>query len=74
LAVFGCVVLFLFLPMEAKLVFPIWAAIGLVFYFLYGYRNSHVARGLVTPAGGEELLGEIHSLVDYPEDCPRERD
>ncbi len=46
LAVVGCIILFLFLPADAKLVFPIWSAIGLVFYFFYGYRKSHVARGL----------------------------
>lgn len=47
LAVIGCVGLFIFLPTPAKLVFPIWSAIGLVLYFSYGYRKSHVARGLV---------------------------
>lgn len=47
MAAVGCVVLFMFLPTAAKLVFPIWSAIGLVFYFLYGYRKSHVARGLI---------------------------
>lgn len=47
LAVAGCLVLFFFLPMAAKLVFPIWAAIGLAFYFLYGMRKSHVGLGVV---------------------------
>ncbi|ODT63398.1 amino acid permease [Phenylobacterium sp.] len=47
LAIAGCITLFFFLPPAAKLVFPVWSAIGLVFYFLYGYRKSHVARGLV---------------------------
>ncbi len=46
LAVLGCLILFFFLPIQAKLLFPIWSAIGLVFYFAYGYRHSHVARGL----------------------------
>ena len=46
LAVLGCSVLFVYLPIEAKLVFPIWASIGLVFYYFYGYRNSHVGKGI----------------------------
>ncbi|MGR9108625.1 MAG: amino acid permease [Gammaproteobacteria bacterium] len=74
LAVTGCLILFFFLPTDAKLVFPIWASIGLVFYFLYGYRNSHVARGLLTPSGGEDLLAEVHSLVDYDEPFSPNRD
>jgi len=47
LAMAGCVTLFMFLPPAAKLVFPVWSAIGLVVYFIYGYRKSHVARGVV---------------------------
>jgi APA family basic amino acid/polyamine antiporter len=47
LAIAGCVTLFFFLPPAAKLVFPVWSGIGLVVYFLYGFRKSHVARGLV---------------------------
>lgn len=43
LAMLGCVILFLYLPREAQLVFPIWGTLGLVFYFLYGYRKSHMA-------------------------------
>ena len=43
----GCVFLFFNLPHDAKLVLPIWGGIGLVVYFLYGYRKSHVGRGLV---------------------------
>jgi APA family basic amino acid/polyamine antiporter len=64
LAVAGCGALFMFLPRDAKLVFPIWGAIGLVFYFLYGYRNSHVARGIDTGSGGEDLIAEIRPLAD----------
>ena len=45
LSVVGCVVLFFYLPRDAKLVFPIWAAIGLFFYFIYGYRKSHMKPG-----------------------------
>ncbi|MFC0204946.1 amino acid permease [Novosphingobium soli] len=47
IAAIGCVVLFFNLPMEAMLVLPIWGAIGLVFYFAYGYRKSHVGRGII---------------------------
>ncbi len=47
ISVTGCVVLFWFLPFDAKMVLPVWGAIGLLFYFLYGYRKSHVGRGIV---------------------------
>ncbi|QDX26092.1 amino acid permease [Sphingomonas suaedae] len=43
----GCIFLFVNLPLEAMLVLPIWGAIGLVIYFLYGYRKSHLGRGIV---------------------------
>ena len=34
----------------ALIVFPVWGGIGLVFYFLYGYRKSQLAHGVtVTP-------------------------
>ena len=46
LAILGCLVLFFFLPWQAKLLFPIWSGIGLLFYFAYGYRHSHVGRGI----------------------------
>ncbi|WP_421738232.1 amino acid permease [Caulobacter sp.] len=58
LAIIGCLVLFMFLPPMAKWLLPIWAAIGLVFYFAYGFRKSHVGRG---------LRGEVHEL---DEDAP----
>jgi APA family basic amino acid/polyamine antiporter len=47
LAAAGCILLFLFLSGIAKVVFFAWAAIGLVFYFLYGRTRSNVARGIV---------------------------
>ncbi|WP_430419052.1 amino acid permease [Phenylobacterium sp.] len=45
LALLGCVVLFIFLPNDTKLMFFGWAIIGLIVYFSYGYRKSHVAHG-----------------------------
>jgi APA family basic amino acid/polyamine antiporter len=45
LSVVGCVTLFAFLPWQAQILFPVWSLIGLAFYFAYGYRHSHVARG-----------------------------
>jgi APA family basic amino acid/polyamine antiporter len=45
LSVIGCVVLFIFLPWQAKVLFPVWSLVGLAFYYAYGYRHSHVGRG-----------------------------
>jgi basic amino acid/polyamine antiporter, APA family len=47
LAAIGCVYLFSSLSAETQLLFAGWAVVGLVVYFLYGYRKSHVARGLI---------------------------
>jgi APA family basic amino acid/polyamine antiporter len=68
LAMLGTLILFYYLPAEAQWVFPLWGSIGLVFYFLYGYRKSHLAPGINTPAGGEDLLAEVRPLADLPSD------
>jgi len=47
LSAVGCAFLFWNLPHDAKMVLPIWGGIGLVIYFLYGVRKSHLGRGLV---------------------------
>ncbi|MCZ8323952.1 MAG: amino acid permease [Sphingomonadaceae bacterium] len=47
LAVFGCGYLFFNLSGYTELMFLAWAAVGLVVYFAYGRRKSHVGRGLV---------------------------
>jgi APA family basic amino acid/polyamine antiporter len=47
LAIAGCLLLFVNLNMESKLLFVTWTALGLVVYFLYGYRHSHVGRGVI---------------------------
>jgi len=45
LAIFGCLLLFVNLSMTAKVVFLVWAVIGLILYSVYGYRRSHLANG-----------------------------
>lgn len=47
LAILGTLGLYLNLPTEAKLVLPVWGAIGLVVYMLYGRRKSHVGLGII---------------------------
>jgi APA family basic amino acid/polyamine antiporter len=44
LAVIGCLLLFVNLSMTAKVVFVIWAVLGLILYRFYGYRRSHLAQ------------------------------
>jgi APA family basic amino acid/polyamine antiporter len=55
--VIGCIFLFFNLAREAMLVLPIWSAVGIAFYFLYGYRRSHLGRGIV-----EVHETEIHDI------------
>jgi APA family basic amino acid/polyamine antiporter len=57
LTILGCLFLFLNLPTEALVGLPLWGAIGLVVYFAYGYRKSHLGRGLV-----EVHEAEIHDI------------
>ncbi len=57
LAAAGCVFLFFQLSGYTELMFFGWAAIGLVVYFTYSRKRSHVGRGLV----------EVHELdADAP--------
>ncbi len=76
LAVVGCITLFMFLPNDAKLVFPIWSGIGLIFYFLYGYHKSHVARGIDSAAGDENTIDQVQSSTDCDRDnsSPKNKD
>jgi basic amino acid/polyamine antiporter, APA family len=45
LAVFGCLLLFINLPLKTLEVFFGWGIVGLVVYYLYGHRKSHLANG-----------------------------
>ena len=47
LAIIGCVALYWYLGLIAKLVLFGWGAIGLVVYFGYSRSRSHVGRGVV---------------------------
>ena len=46
LTIVGCVFLFFNLPAQAMLFLPIWGVLGLVLYFTYGRRHSHLVRGI----------------------------
>jgi APA family basic amino acid/polyamine antiporter len=46
-AIIGCLVLYFSLPLTAILVLPVWGGLGLVVYFLYGRKHSHVGRGII---------------------------
>ncbi|GLQ98699.1 amino acid permease [Dyella mobilis] len=45
LAVLGCLLLFINLPPVTLKVFFGWGVVGLVVYYLYGHRKSHLANG-----------------------------
>ena len=47
LSIAGCLLLFFSLDKTSWFVFFTWAAIGLVFYFAFGFWNSNVRRGVV---------------------------
>ena len=47
LSIAGCLLLFVNLNNESKLLFVSWTILGLIIYFLYGYRHSNLARGIV---------------------------
>ena len=60
LSIAGCALLFINLNNESKLLFVTWTVLGLIFYFLYGYRHSNVARGIVdVPEAAADAPGSI---------------
>jgi len=50
LAVAGCLLLFVNLSVVAKVVFVVWAVVGLIFYRLYGYKRSQMSPEKITHA------------------------
>ncbi|MBU6416442.1 MAG: amino acid permease [Xanthomonadaceae bacterium] len=50
LAVAGCLLLFVNLSAVAKVVFVVWAVVGLIFYRLYGYKRSQMSPEQITHA------------------------
>ncbi len=56
----GCLFLFFNLPFEAMIVLPVWSVIGLVIYYAYGYRHSHLGQGRV----------EVHELDETEPEVP----
>jgi len=63
IAIFGCIGLYLFLPLIAKMVLIVWGAIGLLIYFGYSRSRSHVGRGIVEV---HELSPEAPQSVGVP--------
>ena len=47
LAIIGCIALYFSLPLLAILVLPVWGGLGLIIYFAYSRRRSHVGRGII---------------------------
>jgi APA family basic amino acid/polyamine antiporter len=63
LTILGCLFLFLNLPTAAMLFLPGWSVLGLVIYFAYSRRTSHLGRGIVEVTddiAGEETMVPIH--------------
>ena len=50
----GCLFLFFSLPTVAQLVLPIWGSVGLVIYFLYSRKHSHVGKALAAQKAGNK--------------------
>jgi APA family basic amino acid/polyamine antiporter len=64
LAMIGCIALYLFLPMLAKLVLIVWGAIGLLIYFGYSRSRSHVGRGITEVVPDPNLQPELAEPLD----------
>ena len=51
LSIAGCLLLFVNLNNESKLLFVAWTTLGLIFYFLYGFRKSRLAQNSAANGG-----------------------
>ena len=60
ISILGCGLLFFNLNRASQLLFVTWTVIGLVIYFLYGYRHSNVARGITDVP---ELAGDAPGSI-----------
>ena len=66
LTVIGCLLLFFNLPIQAMLFLPLWSALGLLVYFGYSRRRSHLGRGVVEVV--DDIAGMEHDIpIDTPE-------
>ena len=63
-AAIGCVLLYFNLPTEAMLVLPAWGVLGLLFYFAYGYRKSHVGQGRVEVHEDDADIPPVPGVLD----------
>ena len=48
-AIAGCIYLFWSLGSDTKWMFAGWTVVGIATYAMYGYRKSHLGRGIVEP-------------------------
>ncbi|WP_294200695.1 amino acid permease [uncultured Sphingomonas sp.] len=64
LTIAGCLYLFWSLQLIAKLVLPIWGAVGLAIYFLYSRKRSYVGRGIVDVVDDPAMQPEVAKPLD----------
>lgn len=63
-AMIGCAYLYFSLPLIAILVLPGWGAVGLLIYFLYSRKRSHVGRGIIDVVEDPAMQPEIAKPLD----------
>ncbi|MDQ1158594.1 APA family basic amino acid/polyamine antiporter [Sphingomonas sp. SORGH_AS 950] len=63
-AMIGCAYLYFSLPLIAILVLPGWGAVGLLIYFLYSRKRSHVGRGIIDVVEDPAMQPEVARPLD----------